>query len=243
MKKIERTIRPLLCICLGASLAISPAADCFAAEKTHTAQTSAEDGMDDDTSVEIIEINTVEEFLQFAENCSFDHWSLNHTVRLMTDLDLSGRKFDGISYFNGTFEGNGHRIFSFDLTPNGSAYGFFRYIGETGQVKDLNLEGSVRPEGSQNQIGGVVGVNYGTVEHCSFKGGVNGQDEVGAIAGVNKNTGTLTSCTSNATVSATNHTGGIAGKNEGLISWCLSESDVNVEELETTLDQIGRAHV
>lgn len=243
MNKKKRTFRPLLGLCLGASLALSTASDCLATENTQSTQAATEDGhssdTDQNTNTAVTEIRTVGDFLKFAENCRSDYWSLGRTVHLQADLDLSGQDFDGIPYFNGTFEGNGHRIVSFELTPKGSAYGFFRYIGESGKVQGLHLEGSIQPTGSQNQIGGLVGVNYGTVEHASFSGSVSGQDEVGALAGINKSTGKLISCTSDAVVSATNHTGGIAGKNAGLISGCISESSVNIEELETTLDLGG----
>ena len=187
----------------------------------------------------LIEIASETEFLEFAANCKYDSYSLGKTVSLTADLDLTGLDFEGVAYFNGTFEGNGHKITGFALTPKGSDYGFFRYIGESGTVKNLKLSGSILPSGTQENIGGLVGVNYGTAENVSFEGSVNGQNCVGAVAGRNAGSGKLISCTSNAVVLATNRTGGIVGLNQGLVDGCRSQSSINIEELEPTLDLGG----
>lgn len=186
-----------------------------------------------------IEIGNIEDFLIFVEKCKYDNWSIGKTVSLTADLDLKGVDFAGIAYFNGIFEGNGHSIKNLALDLKGSEYGFFRYIGESGIVRDLHVLGKIVPTGSQENIGGIVGVNYGTVNNCSFIGEVYGINSVGAIAGFNKDTGNIISCTSNALVLATNYTGGIAGNNEGKIADCVSKSSVNIEELEPTLNLAG----
>lgn len=239
MKRKELIKRCLLVLCLSVSLVSSSVAICYGAPKSgETAE--GETGQEDTKDAEsIIEIGSLEDFLEFAENCKYDYWSLGQTVSLTTDLDLTGVRFDGIGYFNGTFEGNGHEITNIKIEPKGSDYGFFRYIGETGEVKNLNLSGKVVPSGSQENIGGLAGVNYGTITDCSFKGSVNGINSVGAVAGINKSTGKIISCSSNAVVLATNYTGGIVGTNEGLVSGCVSKSSINIDELEPTLDLGG----
>lgn len=62
----------------------------------------------------------------------------------------------------------------------------------------------------------VVGVNYGTVNGCSFTGTIDGKAAVGGIAGVNENSGKIVNCTSAVTITATDETGGIVGNNQGL---------------------------
>jgi len=190
-------------------------------------------------SENLIEISTPEEFVDFAEACKLDIYSLGKVVELKTDINISGFEFEGIAYFNGTFHGNGYTIKGMNLKEKGSQQGLFRYIGELGIVADLNVIGVVSPEGSQEEIGGIVGVNYGTIINCSFTGAVSGQKSVGAIAGINKSYGQIFECKTNAVVLATDYTGGIAGVNEGIIDACTNESRVNIEELDPVLDLAG----
>lgn len=233
MKRKELMRKCLLALCLSVSLVSSSVAVCYGAPENEAASETG--AVDED----ILEIGSVEEFLEFAGNCKYDSFSLGRTISLTTDLNLAGVDFEGIPYFNGVFAGNGHEITNVEITEKGSDYGFFRYIGESGEVKDLNISGTVKPSGSQENIGGLVGVNYGTVTNCSFAGTVHGLNSVGAIAGINKSTGKITMTASDATVLATNYTGGIAGTNEGLITGCRNKSSINIEELEPTLDLGG----
>lgn len=224
--------------CLALSLAMSSVSVCYGEKESSQEgeQTKEQSGNQEENRIEITDEKS---FLEFAEKCKYDSASLGLTVSLMADLDLAGEDFDGIPYFCGLFEGNGHQITNIRIHPKGSNYGLFRYVGETGQIKDLYVEGEVTPSGSQENIGGIAGVNYGTIENCSFKGMVSGINAVGAVTGFNKGTGKILSCSSDAVVLATNFTGGITGKNEGYISECVSKSSINTEELEPTLDLGG----
>lgn len=187
----------------------------------------------------LIEISTAEELLAFAEACKLDIYSLGKVVELKSEINISGLEFEGIAYFNGTFHGNGYTIKGMNLKEKGSQQGLFRYIGESGIVADLHVVGAVSPEGTQEEIGGIAGVNYGTIKNCTFTGAVSGQKSVGAIAGINKSYGQILECKSNAIVLATDYTGGIAGVNEGIIDACINESRVNIEELDPVMDLAG----
>ncbi len=255
LKKEAKTVggktkkKHLLAVCLGAGLlaALWPAGVMAAQaggtdldrtqEETQIPEKEDTGAAGEETPKEdVFWVSTPEDLRLLEENCRYDSWSFGRTVRLNADLDLSGEEFEGISYFNGIFEGNGHEITGVLLEPKGSDYGFFRYIGEQGEVRNLSVSGSIRPSGSQEQIGGLAGVNYGLISECSFQGRVDGLTSVGAIAGVNKTTGRIASCTSEAAVFATDDTGGIAGVNEGFVDACTSRSSVNTEELQPTLD-------
>jgi len=224
VRKRQAMKKSLLALCLGVSLVIPAGVICYGAPKADE---------------NYLEIGSVDDFQEFVENCSYDSWSMGYTVSLTTDLDLSGVDFDGIPYFNGVFEGNGHEMINVNLRPKGSDYGLFRYIGETGLVRNLNVSGTVAASGSQENIGGIAGVNYGVIENCSFRGNVSGITSVGAICGSNRNAGKIISCTGEAALLATNCTGGIVGTNEGAVESCVSKSAVNTEELEPTLDLGG----
>lgn len=183
-----------------------------------------------------IDIYTAEDFADFAENCKTDGWSLGKVVVLRSDIDISGLDLDGIAYFNGTFRGCGYTISFTRMQPVGSHYGLFRYIGSNGIVRDLNVCGSIYPKGSASDIGGIAGVNQGMILHCTFSGSVRGENRVGGIAGNNTETGIIVNSENNAILLATNSTGGIAGVNQGLISDCVNQGNINIKELETTMD-------
>lgn len=186
-----------------------------------------------------IEIHTAQDFLEFAENCKTDGWSIGKEIVLKSDLDLSGLAFEGIAYFNGTFRGCGYTVSFLNMEPVGSHYGLFRYIGSMGIVRDLNVRGSIAPTGSASEIGGIAGVNQGMILHCSYAGNVRGKNEVGGIAGYNMETGMILNSVNDAMVLATDQTGGIAGRNEGLIADCNNQGNINTRELDTTMDLGG----
>lgn len=186
-----------------------------------------------------IMISTAEELVALAEDCSLDSYSIGKTVELQGNLDLSGIDFAGIPYFNGIFCGNGYTISGLSMKGIGSQLGLFRYVGELGEVNNLHIKGTMIPTGSQIDIGGIAGVNYGTIEGCSFAGTICGQENVGGIVGTNKLFGQVLNCSTNALILATNRTGGIAGVNEGTIEECLNRSKINIEELEPVLEIEG----
>lgn len=187
-------------------------------------------------SLNVIEISRVNELIEFANKCKYDSYSKDKIVKLTADIDVSGSDFKGISYFAGTFDGGSHIISGFNVDYKGSDFGFFRYIAESGFITNLNISGSINVTGSQENIGGIAGVNKGVINESSFSGKVNASTATGAIAGYNHENAKIVSCTSDADILATNQTGGIAGVNDGLISGCTSKSRVNTQELDTTLD-------
>lgn len=187
-------------------------------------------------SLNVIEISRVNELIEFANKCKYDSYSKEKIVKLTADIDVSGSDFKGISYFAGTFDGGSHIISGFNVDYKGSDFGFFRYIAESGFITNLNISGSINVTGSQENIGGIAGVNKGVINESSFSGKVNASTATGAIAGYNHENAKIVSCTSDADILATNQTGGIAGVNDGLISSCTSKSRVNTQELDTTLD-------
>ena len=155
-----------------------------------------------------VHISDVKDLKQMAKNCTLDTWSEGLTVILDNDIDLEGEPLSPIPIFRGSFQGGGHSISNFVLATDGSNQGFFRYIEEGGSVTDLNLQGTVAPDGSGAYVGGIVGTNRGLVKNCRFDGSVTGVYNVGGIAG--ENYGTIRDCTSSGLISGKNYTGGIA---------------------------------
>ena len=190
--------------------------------------------------LKLFRIASAEDLLTLAENCRLDSYSENLLVTLIKDIDLSGMDFPGIPSFSGSFDGRGHVICGLSVTAEGSVRGLFRYLTETALVEDLHVQGTLMPAGTAASVGGIVGINAGTVIHCSFTGTVSAADTVGGIAGVNTMTGILEACTVNGTVRGSHFAGGIAGQNAGVIRKCSNLAAVNTthEQNQISLEDI-----
>ncbi len=162
-------------------------------------------------------------------------------VMLESDIDLTGLEFipvgsDGTAFF-GEFDGGGHILTGLTVR-GGDAVGLFGTVGLGGAVRNVHVvDGSVTGGG---QVGGIVGLNGGTVEGCSFRGIVEGAgsgvggicgelkgitempDETGAgddrgaplaadDAALDQQAGKLLQCAANAEVSGHAHVGGVTG--------------------------------
>ncbi len=91
------------------------------------------------------------------------------------------------SPFNGILHGYGHRIHGLHISrPTTDNVGLFGYIGATGLVDELGLE-QVTITG-RDLVGGLAGVNLGTVERCYVRGEVSGVNAVGGLIGDNQGT-------------------------------------------------------
>lgn len=184
----------------------------------------------------VIEITCEEELRQLAADCSLDSWSKDKYVKLMNDISLDGDEDLCIPSFGGIFDGNGYRITNLRISGSGSARGLFRYVQESGVVRRLTVAGQVTPGGSGNQVGGIAGVNYGSISGCSFSGNVSGDCEVGGIAGINAKTGEIKNCRSSAVVSGNHSTGGITGDNRGVLSNCTNSGAINIHSTEVSYE-------
>ncbi len=133
--------------------------------------------------------------------------------------------------FQGILDGNGHKITG--LTLSNLDAGLFGYIGSSGQVYDLKIEGA-NVLFSDNAAVLAYG-NYGRIHHCAVVNS-NITADTGAVLGgmVSRNYGTIEdsyveggSLTSNSTT-ATGHSG-FVGANEdgGRIERCWSSMDVH----------------
>lgn len=225
----------ILSALLAASLIIQtlPVTEVFAAPDADTESANEEstashsDEASDIIEFENIEINTVEDFLTFAENCHLDSWSANKIVFLKQDIDLSTTSFETIPVFAGIFDGGGHTISGFRPTEQGYIVGLFRYIEEGGVVRNMSLKGRIDTSNEQECVGSICGINYGTIRNCTFEGVVSGQNTVGGIAGINEASGNISNCKSDGHISGYYSTGGVVGTNHGIITFCNNYSDIN----------------
>lgn len=172
-------------------------------------------------------IGSVSDLEILAEKCVQDVWSEGVTVRLTTDLDLTGSDFESIPLFSGIFDGQGHTISGLSVSRSGSRQGLFRQVLADGVVENLSLTGIILPGGSRQDVGGIAGINYGTIRHCSFSGTVGGTRAVGGIAGLNQTTGRILNCYVEGKISGEHRTGGITGENLGLVSGGENRASIN----------------
>ena len=175
-----------------------------------------------------IYLATPEDLLTFAENCVSDAWSREKVFVLKNDINLQGVDFKPIPSFGGTFLGQDFTISGVRLTGEQSAQGFFRYLQKTALVENLHVKGAVQPAKSGNlDIGGIAGVNSGTLRNCSFTGTVSGTERIGGVVGRNKVSGVIEGCVSSGLVYGDHYIGGIAGENVGVIRSCVNKAEVN----------------
>jgi hypothetical protein len=92
-----------------------------------------------------------------------------------------------------------------------------------GTASELNssiFKGSIVSTGDPGQVGGIVGLNYGTVENVSAiptDSGITGEIRVGGLVGLNESTGIVRNSFFDGKVVSGGSVGGLAGLNNGLI--------------------------
>jgi len=137
-----------------------------------------------------------------------------------TNSRISG--FQG-TRFSGTFNGQNHIITGlFIKRPNKDYLGLFGY--SKGKVKNVGLK-NVNITGNE-EIGGLVGENHGTITNSYTTGTVSGYEDVGGLAGENEPGGIITDCYSSATSNGTEDIGGLVGENEATITNCYATGKV-----------------
>lgn len=164
--------------------------------------------------------------------------------KLTADIDLStvcsessGTSWASISFFSGTFDGNGFSITNLYIynTIGSAKVGFIKQ--NYGTIKNLHIQGSVISTAAvAPYCGGIAAENKGYVQCCSFSGTVNGNSSyLGGIVGYLTG-GSITNCWSDATVTniaggSGAYAGGIAGmmaiRTDRQITNCLFTGNVS----------------
>ena len=157
----------------------------------------------------------------------------SHHFILMADIDLAGTTFSqaliapdidgGTEYFQGTtftgvFDGNGHRIRHLTISTAVNDYiGLFGDLGAGGQVQKLGIEDAYLS--GRNYVGGLAGLNDGSIDLCYITGSVNGLGSgVGGLVGYDWS-GTITSCYTVDSVQGNEQVGGLIGYNWSAAIW------------------------
>ena len=188
---------------------------------------AAEDlGYNYDTTTKTYTVYNADGLLAWAEAAKSD---LSFNCTLTADIDLTGKTWtpigDGVMSkygYQGTFDGQGHRITGLAITtdnPSGESAALFGGIGGNGEVKNLQLV-DVDYDVRQNGVaGGIAMSNYGTITACSVTGDISSTGGyVGGIA--TSNIGSIIGCWFDGNLTSGLGNGGIAGLNYSTITAC-----------------------
>ena len=150
------------------------------------------------------------------------------------------------SYANyyAAFDGNGYTIANLYIDRPDAEYPiglfgvFARSLKHGAAIRNVVLDG-VDVTGNDD-VGGLVGLNYGTISGSTVSGTVSGNDYVGGLVGVNDRAttyfsdgrvetreGTITNSAASGTVSGNDNVGGLVGLNYGSISYSETSGDVS----------------
>lgn len=127
--------------------------------------------------------------------------------------------------FNGTFDGNGHKITNLTINTTGTYIGLFGNL--SGTIKNLGLE-NVNITSTLSYVGGLAGKVSGTITNCYVTSGtITGGNYVGGVCGY-INSGSISQCwSSGLSITGDSYVGGLGGYTTGsAISNCYSESSV-----------------
>jgi len=182
-----------------------------------------------------IYINTTYDLMDLAENCIDEEYSKGKVFVLNQDIHMTGVDFEGIPTFGGTFLGQGHKIYGVEFEQDANTLGFFRYLQTSAVVNGLILQINVQPDNGNSVIGGIAGINKGTIRNCIVNGVVSGKSTVGGFVGENKVSGIIENCMINGLVHGETIVGGFAGKNHGVIRACINQVEVNTAVEHNTI--------
>ncbi|QJD83171.1 S-layer homology domain-containing protein [Cohnella herbarum] len=147
----------------------------------------------------------------FTDNSRSDMWATGMSGDIITGAGFVPIGGMGSPEFSGTFDGLGHMIGNLTIhRPTSSDVGLFGSVQTNGVLKNIGLEGgSVIGDIA---VGGLVGVNFGSLSNAYNTGSVRGTDSIGGLVGRNKS-GTISEAYSAGNVSGRTFIGGLVGEN------------------------------
>jgi flagellin-like protein len=163
--------------------------------------------------------------------------------RLGNDIDASktdqwngGNGFTPIDGFGGTFDGDGNTIYGLTIDRSGDD-GVGLFADSSGTLADFSVE-DFAVSGDEN-VGGIVGVNTGTVEAVSagyqikdiYADAVSGNRNVGGLVGNNE--GTVSNSFTTGKISGDgSEIAGLVGVNSGTVDRSYSTATVTIDGLQ-----------
>lgn len=149
----------------------------------------------------------------------------NGSYALENDIDLQGEEWTPIANFTGKLDGQGYKIYNFQLKQSQDNLGFI--AENNGTIKNVTFDNVTLSERSDKSGAGIVaGKNTGTIESCTVSGEIDAPycQRVGGIVGINETEGKILYCINNATVKGRDYVGGVAGRNCGVLENCQNKA-------------------
>ncbi|GBU24999.1 hypothetical protein R83H12_01638 [Fibrobacteria bacterium R8-3-H12] len=151
------------------------------------------------------------------------HYVLTSDIVLSGDWQPIGK--NSSHPFSGKLDGKGHKVLGLKINSfSEDRVGLFGYVSSGAELKNIVLEidGTVR---GLNNVGGLVGENWGKIIDSYVSGNVSGNEHVGLIAGYNY--GTISGSYVTGNVFGNQYVGSLAGyNNEGTVSDCYANTAV-----------------
>ena len=176
-------------------------------------------------------ISTAEQLEEFADKVNDDSGKYTDIdAELTDDIDLNSQRWTPIGsdsrQYSGNFDGNGHTISGLYIYNSTAGYqGLFGYVSGSGKIENLSVSGSVS---GNNNVGGVVGLNRGTVKNCYNTGNISGNNSGGVVG---YNGGTVENCYNTGNISGNisggSPVGGVVGRNDGTVKNCYNTGKVS----------------
>lgn len=142
-------------------------------------------------------------------------------IQIANDIDFANQEFipmagDGITSFEGLFDGNRKTLSNIDFTNSSQSYiGLFGMIGSKGIVSDLTI-GSGSISSTKAYVGGFAGMIAGILKNCINKARISTTSNyAGGMTALVKATGELINCINYGEINAaTGYAAGIAAESE-----------------------------
>lgn len=180
----------------------------------------------------VFELNNLNDWNKLVKLCVLDTNSEGLTVNLNADLDFKDG-FTSIPYFNGTFNGNNHKLVNITLDSDETNVGVFRITGKKADINNVNVEYSV--DSKANNLG-FIGYNQGKVSNINVDSKVLANSDVGMVVGYNASGASIIDCQSYGDIYGKHYVGGIVGVNYGLVKNCFNRARVNDYVLDDNVD-------
>lgn len=180
---------------------------------------SEESNSDNSVNLESNSSESVREPIEIKDKSDLEKISEHTRKKFLLKTDIvfeDGEKFKTLcklerNEFEGTFDGNGHKIVGLKIVEDECPCGLFGRVKGGGKIKNLHLK-DVDVTGLEREsgVGGLVGrLTNGIVKNCSVTGEVKGFSSVGGLVGSSH--GDIQKCQANCKVNATQTAGGLVG--------------------------------
>jgi hypothetical protein len=171
-----------------------------------TLNASADFAGGDGSSFNPYQISTCQQ-LQDMQN------DLDASYELVNDIDCSGfNGFNSIGAFYGGLDGQGYVVENLVISEGSSnRASLIEFLSSGAEVKNIGLVNADIT--GNNEVGGLVGYNTGSVSNSYVTGSVSGNEYVGGLVGYNG--GDVSNSYSTASVPGNDHVGGLVGQNGG----------------------------